>query len=136
MNNEIRWKQRFENFGKSYATFQRMMVFYQDNPDEEAAQLAATQAFEICVELAWKVMKDYLENEGFEINSPKETIRQAFASDIIEGKNGEVWMQALNLRNLASHTYDKENLNLLLSFILEEFPDALTQLNGFLKGKL
>ena len=136
MNNDIRWKQRFENFEKSYATYQRMMAFYMANPEEEAAQLAATQAFEICVELAWKVMKDYLENEGFEINSPKETIRQAFASDIIQGKNGEVWMQALNLRNLASHTYDKKNLDVLLTFILEEFPDALAQLNLFLKGKL
>jgi nucleotidyltransferase substrate binding protein (TIGR01987 family) len=135
MNNEDRWKQRFENFERSYATFQRMLTFYTENSDQEVSQMAVTQAFEINVELAWKVMKDFLENEGFEINSPKDAVRQAFQSDIIQGENGEIWMEALKLRNLTSHTYEKKTLNLLLDFISGQYPEAVSKLHGYFKGK-
>ena len=36
------------------------------------------QCFEYTFELAWKTMKDYLENEGFEVKSPRQTIQTAF----------------------------------------------------------
>ncbi|MDC3413872.1 nucleotidyltransferase substrate binding protein [Aquibacillus sp. 3ASR75-286] len=42
------------------------------------------QFFETTFELAWKVLKDYLEVEGFVANSPRESIKQAFQVEIIE----------------------------------------------------
>ena len=35
-------------------------------------------------ELAWKVLKDYLEYEEFEVKSPRQTIKQAFQIELIE----------------------------------------------------
>ncbi|MFH1405204.1 MAG: nucleotidyltransferase substrate binding protein [Patescibacteria group bacterium] len=65
MNNELRWKQRFQNFEKAFAVFQRRIDEYEVHTDEEAYQMALVQGYEIIIELAWKVMKDYLENVSF-----------------------------------------------------------------------
>ena len=41
-------------------------------------------------ELAWKVLKDYLESEGYMVKSHRETIKQAFQIGLID--NGHVWI--------------------------------------------
>ncbi len=63
------------------------------------------QFFEMAFELAWKVLKDYLEEEGFAPVSPRETIKQAFQSGLI--MEGHLWMEALKDRNLTVHTYEE-----------------------------
>lgn len=63
------------------------------------------QAFEITFELAWKVMKDYLEYSGFEVNSPRAAIKQAFQSLLIT--DGQTWLNALDGRNITAHVYDE-----------------------------
>jgi nucleotidyltransferase substrate binding protein (TIGR01987 family) len=57
-------------------------------------------------ELAWKVLKDYLEEEGFCAVSPRETIKQAFQAGLIA--DGRIWMEALQDRNLTVHTYEEK----------------------------
>lgn len=72
---EIRWKQRFENFNKSYTLLDR----YSKREDlSELEQAGLIQFFEMTFELAWKVLKDYLESEGYIVKSPRETIKQDF----------------------------------------------------------
>ena len=63
------------------------------------------QFYEMTFELAWKVMKDYLENSGYIIKSPRDAIKQAFQMGIIE--NGHIWIDALEDRNLTTHTYEE-----------------------------
>jgi len=62
--------------------------------------------FEVTFELSWKLMKDYLEAQGFQVKSPRETIKQAYQSGLID--NGHVWIDTLTDRNLTVHTYDEE----------------------------
>ena len=64
------------------------------------------QRFEYTWELAWKTLADILADEGKVIPSltPKSVVRAAFAAEIIS--DGDAWMEALNARNLMSHTYD------------------------------
>jgi len=119
MNNEMRWKQRFQNFEKAFAVFQRRIDEYEIHADEEAYQMALVQGYEIIIELAWKVMKDYLENDGFDVKNGKQAIRQAFQNELIHG--GEIWLQALDNRNVTSHTYDGELLEINVAFISEQF---------------
>ena len=104
-NPDIRWKQRFENY-------QKALFLLSDALKEGADKLSllekegTLQRFEFTFELAWKVMKDYLEEDGVVISplTPKNVIKQAFISRIIE--NGQVWIDMLLSRNLMSHTYD------------------------------
>ena len=98
---EIRWKQRFENFEKTYKLLKKYSS--QSISTEKAGMI---QFFEMAFELAWKVLKDYLESEGYMVKSPRETIKQAFQIGLID--NGHVWIDALSDRNLTAHTYDQE----------------------------
>ena len=101
---DIRWKKRFENFNKLYTLLEK----YSGKENlSELEQAGIIQFFEMTFELAWKVLKDYLEAEGYIVKSPRETIKQAFQNEIIN--DGHIWMDALSIRNLTTHTYD-ENL--------------------------
>ncbi|KAF3983449.1 MAG: nucleotidyltransferase [Methylococcales symbiont of Hymedesmia sp. n. MRB-2018] len=134
MNNEIRWKQRFQNFEKSYEVFQRRINEYQGNNNVEAYQMALIQSFEITIELSWKMLKDYLQNAGTKVNSPKQVIRQSFQFEIIS--NGEKWMEALELRNLTTHTYDEETAIKVLNFVSGDFYLIIRDLYFDLKKEL
>lgn len=64
--------------------------------------------FEFTFELAWKIMKDCLEEQGIvgKIGSPREMIKEAFSIGLIE--NGEEWLNMITSRNELSHLYDEE----------------------------
>ncbi len=64
--------------------------------------------FEFTFELAWKTMKDCLEEQGIvgKIGSPREIIKEAFSAGLID--NGEVWIDMMLSRNELSHLYDEE----------------------------
>ena len=58
-------------------------------------------------ELAWNMVKDYLEEQGFvDIKSPRGALKKAFEMGIIE--NWHDWMDLLVDRNLTAHTYDEQ----------------------------
>lgn len=124
MDNPNRWKQRFDNFTKAYY---KLVMVAELNVlrDDEIAKMALVQAFEFTFELAWKTLKDFMEEEGFELNSPKSVIRQAFQSRYIA--NGEVWMEALKKRNNTVHNYDSLIMDETVNFIVEEFYPAVRQ---------
>jgi nucleotidyltransferase substrate binding protein (TIGR01987 family) len=99
---DIRWRQRFENFEKTYKLLEK---YSKEDNKSELEKAGIIQFFEMTFELAWKVLKDYLEAQGFIVKSPRETIKQAFQMGIIE--DGHLWMEALSKRNLTTHTYDE-----------------------------
>ncbi len=133
MNNNIRWIQRFENFEKAFLLLDEV-IDKDINLYSQLEKEGIVQRFEILIELSWKVLKDYLENEGHDIKTPKQTIRQAFQDEIIT--DGEQWMTALQQRNLTSHTYDNEILEKTVSYIIDEFYPLVRDLYQRLKKEL
>lgn len=100
---DIRWRQRFTNFEKSYKSLSK----YIDIPIEtELERAGIIQLFEISFELSWKLMKDYLEYQQLIVKSPREAIKQAYQIELID--DGHIWIDALADRNLTVHTYDEE----------------------------
>jgi nucleotidyltransferase substrate binding protein (TIGR01987 family) len=85
--------------------------------------------------LSWKTLKDFLEEEGFsDIKSPRDTIKQAFQSGyLIQGK---LWLEALEKRNLMSHTYNEEIKNEVVGLIRGKYFQMISDLVGFFRGKL
>ena len=125
-NQDIRWKQRFQNYEKAFHRLSRAIEIVRITPDDDLLQSGLVQTYEYTFELAWKTLKDYLEMEGFLLRSPRETIRQGFQSGYIT--NAEDWLQALADRNLTVHIYDDEIIVRVLRdiyeryfFILQEF---------------
>ncbi|MBD9094820.1 MAG: nucleotidyltransferase [Bacteroides oleiciplenus] len=125
-NQDIRWKQRFQNYEKAFNRLSRAIEIVRITPDDDLLQSGLIQTYEYTFELARKTLKDYLEMEGFLLRSPRETIRQGFQSGYIT--NAEDWLQALADRNLTVHIYDDEIIARVLKdiyeryfFILQEF---------------
>ena len=98
---DVRYLQRFENFEKSYLLLKLAVEINNPSIFEKAGVI---QFFETTFELSWKLMKDYMEFLGYEINSPRNAIKQAFSVNLLS--NGELWLDALVDRNLTVHTYD------------------------------
>lgn len=135
MNNDLRWKQRFQNFEKAFIVFQRRADEYKNEPSSESHQMSLIQAFEIGLELSWKTLKDYLENEGYDnVKNSKQAIRQAFQDEIIH--DAEIWMEALQKRNITSHTYNPEILIEVVEFIADRFYPIVRDLYHKLKQEL
>jgi nucleotidyltransferase substrate binding protein (TIGR01987 family) len=102
MSEDIRWKQRFSNYKKAATQLEEFIEKGELNKFEVQGLI---QCFEYTFELACKTMKDYLENEGFEVKSPRQTIQTAFQIQLVT--DGHIWIDALEKRNLMAHTYDE-----------------------------
>lgn len=82
------------------------------------------QRFEFCVELGWKLLKEYLEFEKLgEFNSPRATIKESFSIGLIE--DAEKWLDMLDDRNLTSHTYDEEIAKEIYRNIITKYYEIL-----------
>ena len=77
------------------------------------------QRFEFCFELAWKLMKAFLDYEGIEVNSPRSAIRKAFQTESIA--DAEAWLDMLEKRNLSSRTYDEETANEIYNHVARKY---------------
>lgn len=128
-NQDIRWKQRFENFKKSFSLLTRYKDFDKNSELERAGII---QIYEMTFELSWKLLKDYLESQGFVVNSPREALKQAYQSSIIE--NGEIWLEALGSRNLLTHTYDEKTAIEESEKIVFKFYPEIVKLKQFFEG--
>ncbi|MFA1822338.1 nucleotidyltransferase substrate binding protein [Virgibacillus oceani] len=120
---DVRWKQRFENFERSFKLLEKYSI---EPISTELERAGIIQFFETSFELAWKVLKDYLEAEGYVAKSPRESIKQAFQSEIIE--DGHLWMDALSKRNLTTRTYDQVLAEKLVKEIKQQFLPILRNL--------
>jgi len=99
---DIRWQQRFSQYKKAFLLLQDAIDIDKPSVVERAGLI---QFFEMAFELAWKLLKDYQESEGFIVKSPRDAIKQAFQANIIS--QGHDWIDALEDRNLTTHTYNE-----------------------------
>ncbi|WP_305906756.1 nucleotidyltransferase substrate binding protein [Methylomarinum sp. Ch1-1] len=108
MEQDVRWKQRFSNFEKAFLQLKQAVETYDDNADAIIKE-GIIQRFEFTHELAWKVMKDFLEYEGYQnITGSRSATRGAFNIDLLE--NGQAWMDMIESRNRTVHTYQESIL--------------------------
>lgn len=105
MTEDIRWKQRFNNYLNALQTLTEAAELAQQRPLTKLEQQGLIQGFEFTHELAWNVLKDYLDAQGFVgLIGSRNATRQAFKDALIQ--DGETWMDMIKARNLTSHTYN------------------------------
>ncbi len=131
---KLRWVERFENYEKAKENVEKTRRYIAQNGLNEISIMALVQAFEIAFELSWKTQKDYLEYNGIKVNTPRETIKEAFQNDIIQ--DGQTWIDMMDSRNKTSHTYNLEFANKLANEILEKYIPQFEKLYNFFKGKI
>lgn len=120
MTVDIRWKQRFNNYLRAMQSLRRGVELAEKRALSELEQQGLVQGFEFTHELAWNVLKDYLEDAGVSgVIGSKGATREAFRNGLIE--DGEAWMDMIKARNLSSHTYNTDTAEEIVEDILTRF---------------
>ena len=127
MSLDIRWRQRFDNYQRALQTLSRAVALSAERPLSELEQQGLIQGFEFTHELAWNMLKDFLEAQGIAgLIGSRDAIRSAFKNGLLQ--EGETWMEMIKARNLSSHTYQLELANRLAAEILQRFYPAFVAL--------
>lgn len=66
MQEDIRWKQRFNNYLNAFQTLVEAVDLAKTRPLSNLENQGLIQSFEFTHELAWNVLKDYLEHKGIQ----------------------------------------------------------------------
>ena len=107
----IRWQQRFNNYRKALVKLAQAVELLSGQVNREEAvdellQEGLIQRFEYTHELAWKVMKDYSEYQGYtDVRGSRDAIRKALEMGLVDDR---CWMETIEDRNLTVHNYDNE----------------------------
>lgn len=134
MDPDIRWKQRFENLTKAQYRLHEALSGTAKEPKNHLYQIALIGAFQFTFELSWKTIKDYLSYNGVEVSLPRDVIKQAFHHQLI--KDGQVWIDMLEDRNLMAHVYQEQAALTAGKSIRERYAPAIEQVYNDLLKKL
>ena len=121
---DIRWQQRFSNYKKALARLSEAVDVLneqqiQTEVERNLLKEGLIQRFEYTHELAWKVMKDYLEYQGYvDIRGSRDAIRKSLELNILSDRR---WMATIEVRNLTSHNYDDETADNIYEEIMEVY---------------
>ncbi|MBU1821187.1 MAG: nucleotidyltransferase substrate binding protein [Bacteroidetes bacterium] len=129
-NQDIRWKQRFQNLEKAFLRLQAAVKT--ENPSD-LEKAGIIQVYEFTFELGWKTVKDYLEESLVPVKFPRDTIKEGFKYELLDG---EIWMDMLEKRNLMSHTYNEESAELAYKLIIGTYFEAIEAVYMKLKREL
>ncbi len=98
-------------------------------PQSDITRDSSILRFEMAIELAWKTLKVYLEDQKKVIvKNPVDTFRVAYQQDIIE--YSDEWIEFVKLRNEIAHTYKEELANQMYS----QLPKVLKRLKELLNA--
>ncbi len=131
-----RWIYRFDNYRRAFVLLREAIESMQEKQLSQLEKEGVIQRFEYTWELAWKVLKDYLEHQGVVLDTvtPLSVIKAAYAAKII--KNGDGWMQALDARNKMSHTYDLKTFEKIIDDIRNNYLTLFDALHEDLFAKV
>lgn len=128
MIQDIRWHQRLSNYSKAIIELESAVELSNERPLTKLEKQGLIQCFEYTHELAWKTLKDFLEQSGVQnLYGSKDVTREAFKLEIIQ--DGEAWMDMIKSRNLTSHTYEEKVADEIAQNILDSYFPQLKELN-------
>ncbi|MDR2627720.1 MAG: nucleotidyltransferase substrate binding protein [Dysgonamonadaceae bacterium] len=121
---DTRWLQRLSNFRKALAKLRRAVEIVSEKINfgdeiDELLEEGLIQRFEYTHELAWKVMKDYIEYQGYtDIRGSRDAIRKALEINIIDD---DQWMESIADRNQTAHNYDDNTVSRIFQHIVDVY---------------
>ena len=106
---------KYENFCSSLGNMKD--IYNYEEPYDNVVLTGLVGLYEITFEQSWKMMKEILQNHGYEegaTGSPKIILKTAYKAGMI--KDEELWLRALQARNNVTHSY---NQKIALSIVSE-----------------
>jgi nucleotidyltransferase substrate binding protein (TIGR01987 family) len=132
---DIRWQQRFSNFRRALAKLEKAVELVAKKQLSELEIQGLIQCFEYTYELAWNVLKDYLQNQGIQgITGARDAITEGIKVRLIS--KGEAWMRMFKHRNQTSHEYDETTAILVADAIVTIYYDLFKELEAVMAAKI
>lgn len=125
-----RLSERIENYNRAFEILEDAVNEFEET--KILSHMALVQSFEVCFELAWKCIKDYMDENGIITNYPKEVIKEAFNKNTI--KDAQLWLDMLEARNATSNEYNIVKVNKYLLAIRTTYFEELCKLKTWLGG--
>ena len=126
---DVRWRQRFDNLERALQVLERGVELARQRPLSELEQQGLIRGFEFTHELAWNLLKDYLQHQVIAgIIGSRYATRLAFQNDLIS--DGEGWMAMIKARNQSSHTYNLEQAQAIARDVIERFANLFGALRN------
>ena len=102
-------KSALKNFKKS---IDRLITIRAATPIDSDELMAyrdsVIKRFEICYDLAWKCLKDFLEKDyGIQVASPKKVFQEFFTQQLLKEEELKEAMQMADDRNQTCHIYNE-----------------------------
>lgn len=98
---------KYENFCSSLGNMKD--IYNYKEPYDNVVLTGLVGLYEITFEQSWKMMKEILQNHGYEegaTGSPKIILKTAYKAGMI--KDEELWLRALQARNNVTHSYNQK----------------------------
>lgn len=112
----------------------RLQAALSKEPDEDGISVDATvHRFEVCFELAMKLLKVMIIYEGIEVDSYRSAIREGWKQGMLT--DAEVWLDMYEKSSLTMHNYDESVATLGYRLIKEEYVSLLLALDDRLTGQ-
>ena len=127
---------KYENFCSSLGNMTD--IYNYEEPYDNVVLTGLVGLYEITFEQSWKMMKEILQNHGYEegaTGSPKIILKTAYKAGMI--KDEELWLRALQARNNVTHSYNQKIALGIVSEAKNEFYKMFVELkeeveNGWL----
>lgn len=130
---DLRWRERFDNFQRALQVLERGVQLARSRELSELEQQGLIQGFEFSHELAWNLLKDYLQHQGITgVVGSRDATRLAFQNGLIS--DGELWMEMIRARNQSSHTDNLEQARAIALAVTSRYEPAFRALRDHLGG--
>lgn len=126
-NTDVRWIQRFSNYRKALARLTSAIYLSEERALSDLEQQGMIQAFEFTFDMAWKTLRDYVVERGYEgeREKPIQVIVDAAARNLVDEKQ---WRLVYQSRNKTSHAYDEAIANEIAEKIKDLYHTLFIQL--------
>lgn len=124
--------QKCENFCNAVARLSEALAEHAAAPSSTVIRDGVIQRFEFTFELAWKSLREYMEDQGADMNGivfSKQVFKAAYAAELID--DGQVWVDMLASHNVTSHVYDDAQAAQVVAAIRDHYIGPLTALANF-----
>lgn len=118
---------KYDNFCASLLNMKEIFNYHE--PYDKVVLTGLVGLYELCFEQSWKLMKEILEQHGYEegaTGSPKVILKTAYKAGMI--KDEGLWLRALLERNNVAHSYNQKIALEIVAQAKAEFYDMFCEL--------
>ncbi len=124
----VKTMNKYDNLSKAVKRLNEANIRYKKSADDPIYQDALIKRFEFTFELAWKTLRQFMMDSGYQMPSvtPKGVFAYAYQESILQDE--KIWLDMLEDRNLSTHDYGFEMAKDIADRISNKYAKCLAAL--------